>query len=379
VVPASPAPAAGPDPTPTPFDTIKPVTTTSGLTYYELKVGEGDTPRNGAKIKVNYSGWLTDGTLFDSTVKRGQPLVLGLNQFVPGFTEGLSTMKVGGKRRLEIPSNLAYGSKGRPGIPADADLVFDVELVGIEFQPPEATPVAGKEPVKKESGLVYYDITPGTGESPGEIGRAKMVAAMWLPDNSFVWSSKEREAPFVMSLKALPAGWAEGVADMKAGGKRRLEIPAALAFGERGTRGVPANSNIVVEVELVEVIKPVPQTPVEGVKPVEKESGLKIYDIKVGDGAAPAEGKRWKLQFTSWLKDNGMMLDTTSERNEPYQYDPKRPPLPGWTEGLDGMKVGGKRRIELPPALAYGEAGRPPLIPANAVIVYEVDLVGVEE
>lgn len=110
------------------------VTTDSGLVYYELKVGEGAQPDgSSARVKVHYTGWLVDGTKFDSSVDRGEPITFGLNQVIPGWTEGVGSMKIGGKRKLVIPYNLAYGANGRPPlIPAKATLVFDVELIDIE-------------------------------------------------------------------------------------------------------------------------------------------------------------------------------------------------------------------------------------------------------
>jgi len=110
------------------------VTTDSGLVYYDLKVGEGETPASGtARVKVHYSGWLVDGTQFDSSVERGEPITFGLNQVIPGWSEGVGSMKVGGKRKLVIPFELGYGAAGRPPlIPAKATLIFDVELLAVE-------------------------------------------------------------------------------------------------------------------------------------------------------------------------------------------------------------------------------------------------------
>lgn len=109
-------------------------TTSSGLQYEEQKVGDGPSPTKGKKVTVHYTGWLTDGTKFDSSVDRGSPFdfTLGVGQVIKGWDEGVATMKVGGKRRLVIPSDLAYGPKGYPGvIPGGATLVFDVELLGV--------------------------------------------------------------------------------------------------------------------------------------------------------------------------------------------------------------------------------------------------------
>ncbi|MFT7664584.1 MAG: hypothetical protein ACI87A_002817 [Planctomycetota bacterium] len=106
--------------------------TASGLKYYDMVVGDGPAPAStSSSVTVHYSGWLVDGTLFDSSVKRG-PATFPLNGVIKGWTEGVSSMKVGGKRKLIIPFDLAYGRNGRPGsIPPKATLIFDIELISL--------------------------------------------------------------------------------------------------------------------------------------------------------------------------------------------------------------------------------------------------------
>jgi FKBP-type peptidyl-prolyl cis-trans isomerase len=107
------------------------VLTKTGLVYLETTAGEGDEPTAADKVKVHYEGRLIDGTVFDSSYQRGQPLEFPLNGVIKGWTEGLQMMKPGGKAKLTIPSDLAYGDAGTGPIPAKAVLVFDVELLAV--------------------------------------------------------------------------------------------------------------------------------------------------------------------------------------------------------------------------------------------------------
>lgn len=113
----------------------KVVTTPSGLKYVDLKVGKGESPKPGATVYVHYTGTLQDGTKFDSSRDRGKPFdfVIGQGAVIKGWDEGVATMKPGGRRKLIIPSNLAYGAEGRPPvIPPNATLTFDIELLRVE-------------------------------------------------------------------------------------------------------------------------------------------------------------------------------------------------------------------------------------------------------
>jgi peptidylprolyl isomerase len=108
--------------------------TASGLQYWDIKVGTGATADRGMTVKVHYTGWLTSGKKFDSSVGQAPfKFRIGAHQVIKGWEEGVSGMKVGGKRQLRIPPDLAYGAQGYPGaIPPNATLIFDIQLLGME-------------------------------------------------------------------------------------------------------------------------------------------------------------------------------------------------------------------------------------------------------
>jgi len=110
------------------------VTMDSGLEYIDVKVGEGAEAKAGQTVSVHYTGWLVDGSKFDSSVDRGQPFEfpLGGGSVIKGWDEGVAGMKIGGVRKLIIPSDLGYGSRGAGLIPPNSTLIFEVELLGVK-------------------------------------------------------------------------------------------------------------------------------------------------------------------------------------------------------------------------------------------------------
>jgi FKBP-type peptidyl-prolyl cis-trans isomerase FkpA len=112
------------------------VKTPSGLAYWDIRVGTGEVAKEGSHVRVHYTGWLTNGKKFDSSVDAGKPFdfTIGNGEVIKGWEEGVAGMKVGGKRQLRIPPALGYGAEGTPGgpIPPNATLIFDVQLLGVQ-------------------------------------------------------------------------------------------------------------------------------------------------------------------------------------------------------------------------------------------------------
>jgi FKBP-type peptidyl-prolyl cis-trans isomerase len=134
-----PAPAARPNTTAPTKVTGDGVKTASGLQYWDIRVGTGAEAKNGSHVKVHYTGWLTTGKKFDSSVDAHTPFdfTIGQGDVIKGWDEGVAGMKVGGKRQLRIPPELGYGASGTPGgpIPPNATLIFDIQLLGVTNQP----------------------------------------------------------------------------------------------------------------------------------------------------------------------------------------------------------------------------------------------------
>ncbi len=235
-------------------------TTASGLASKVLTKGTGTAmPAATDTVTVHYSGWTTDGKLFDSSVQRGQPTSFPLNGVIKGWTEGLQLMVEGEKRRFWIPADLAYGENpggGRPG----GLLVFDVELLKIKVAPkppttPEDVAAAPDSAEKTASGIASRVLTKGTGTThPKATDQVKVHYSGWTTDGKLFDSSVVRDESIVFPLNQVIPGWTEGVQLMVEGEKRRLWIPGKLAYGDSPPPGAPAGL-LVFDVELLEIVK----------------------------------------------------------------------------------------------------------------------------
>ncbi len=258
--------AAAPEAIPAPADVAAPPEnaerSASGLAWIVLKPGTGDKhPNAWDLVTVNYTGWTTDGRMFDSSAKRGKPAEFPLNRVIKGWTEGVQLMVAGEKRRFWIPGDLAYG-EANPNDPHAAmgpprgTLVFDVELISFAEapKPPEApSDVAAipKNAKTTKSGLASRVLKKGTGkEHPLVTSVVTVNYSGWTTDGKLFDSSIVRGTPATFKLNQVIPGWSEGLQLMVVGEKRRLWIPENMAY--EGRPGRPAGM-LVFDVDLLDI------------------------------------------------------------------------------------------------------------------------------
>jgi len=223
--------------------------TSSGLASRVLTPGTGKThPGRSDLVTVHYTGWTTDGKMFDSSKTGDGPATFPLDRVIAGWTEGVQLMVTGETRRFWIPEGLAYGGKRDP----KGMLVFDVEL--ISFVSPPSAPADVKAPPRDAkrtaSGLSYKVLTPGTGtRKPTAKNQVTVHYSGWTTDGKMFDSSVMRGEPATFPLDAVIPGWTEGVQLMVEGEKTRFWIPEALAYkGQSAPYGM-----LVFDVELISI------------------------------------------------------------------------------------------------------------------------------
>jgi peptidylprolyl isomerase len=253
-------------PVPAPDDVAAPPAdaekTESGLASKVLEPGKGTThPARTDLVTVHYTGWTTDGKMFDSSRTGGKPATFPLDKVIPGWTEGVQLMVAGEKRRFWIPEELAY--KGKEGRPAGM-LVFDVELISFKAPPakeaasdptkaPDDVQRAPADAKRTGSGLSYKILRRGTGtEHPEATSSVTVNYSGWTTDGKLFDSTYTRHDPQTLKLNRVIPGWTEGLQLMVVGEKCRFWIPEELAYAGQG----PVGGDLVFDIELVKINQP---------------------------------------------------------------------------------------------------------------------------
>lgn len=209
------------------------------------------------------------------------------------------------------------------------------------------------------SGLKYEDLVVGTGASPSPTDMVTVHYTGTLQDGTVFDASRKHGGPVSFPLNQVIKGWTEGVGSMKVGGTRKLVVPPELGYGNRTQGPIPANSTLTFIVELLDV------------------PAVKIEDTQVGTGAEAVAGKTVSIHYTGKL-ENGKVFDSSVGKSPLTFTLGTGQVIPGFEQGVTGMKVGGKRTITIPPSLGYGEQGAGDAIPPNATLIFELELVDVK-
>ncbi len=274
------------------------------------------------------------------------------------------------QNRKRAKQEMASSKKQLIGIAIGVGLVILIVAIAY-FAWPQTAPVTE---------LKIEDLVVGDGTEAKKGDTVAVEYTGWLqtksksePFDSSLRSGRPYE--FVLGQGTVIAGWDQGILGMKIGGQRKLTIPPSLGYGaDGGGNGViPPNAVLVFEVKLVSVLGPPAAT-----LPSTSVTELKIEDLVVGAGAGAKAGDTISVHYTGWL-ENGVKFDSSLDTGEPIEFAlGQGAVIDGWDQGLVGMKVGGKRKLTIPPALGYGADGAGDLIPANATLIFEVELLEIK-
>ncbi len=295
--------------------------------------------------------------------------------------EELATLTAVAEQSSSAPAEVEAEDTPAPAqaeVTAEQESVAGVEDGGFSFDIYGGTPKS--EFSTSDSGLQYYFYQEGDGV-PAQDGQLLMINVMgWLEDGTEITNSAAFGGPIPLPVGSSTGliGLDEALAMLGTGSSVRLIIPGELAVAEDGSpSGLPPGV-IVFDMEVVEIIDGPPDAPqvVEDSAYTETGSGLKYADLTEGDGAEVEAGQQVAVHYTGWLEDN-TIFDSSIGRQPFTLVVGQGQVIPGWDEGLQGMKVGGIRQLVIPPDLAYGESGSGS-IPPNSVLIFEVEVVSAE-
>lgn len=348
--------------------------TASGISYIILKSNpSGNAVEASDWVKLHYTGWTTDGKMFDSSVPTGEPAVFPIEQLIPGMSEALQLGHIGESLRVWIPEELAY--KGVDGAP-QGTLVFDFEIIEkVTPEKPsfELTPNA----VQLKNGIAYEITKRGNGRE--EI-RANDVVAIdftgWhKATQTRFHSSIEMGEPLVGPVKAFFPGFREVLMHAHEGDELTAWIPQEAGVDPSG-KELPG---MLVFTIVVHEVKPEPKAIAApddvAAAPADAEitpSGLATKVLQPGKGTVhPKATSRVRVHYTGWTTD-GAMFDSSVVRGQPIDFGLNQV-IAGWTEGVQLMVEGEKRRLWIPENLAYkGMPGAP-----AGMLVFDVELIAI--
>lgn len=387
--PKSPAQAQRPIPK---HDPKKLRTLPSSLQIAELQAGKGVLPRTGDRVKVHMTAWQADGSKQIETTEGRKPSwqTVGL-RMLPGLAEGLTQMRNGGRYKLIVPPQLAFGDK--PGlksgvqnkqVPPKTTLIFEVVVLEHQVKT-ERLPGYQRVPAEKlrklGEGLSYAVLKAGAGEPLTEDQHLELHFALFNEFGMLIASDAIPGAGLLdekIGLKFLERAGPV----LRRGGRYRFVVEPELCYGDvTKSPLLPGNSVTHWDLEVARTRRALEVPEFERPRPGRArvtKSGLRVAVVKEGEGRVVKATDTVRVHFAGWDLRDGRLFDSSYATGKPAAFD-LRTALAGVREGVVGMKVGGVRRLIVPGHLGYGVAGREAVeIGPNATLLFHIELLGVQ-
>ena len=355
------------------------VTTESGLKYSILEKGPGgEQPKLGDRVRVHYTGWLPDGSIFDSSVQRGVPAEFGLGHVIEGWNEGLQLMQIGDRFKFTITPALGYGEGGTPdgAIPPGAILIFEVELLAITTKTMPFLPWVGGEgsgATRTEGGTDFTVLTAGEGAPARGAELLVIDFAFWSDEGEVLQSTALNGRPLLASPAQLPLPFLAELLELghlKGGTHVHFRVPTSAMAG----LGFDGHEHVVGQIKISAVLDfsmPAFRLPADE-ELTTTESGLKYKILVEGGPFRAGAGARVAAHYAGWLTD-GTPFDASYGKPSPLQASLTQL-VKGWQEGMRLVGRGGKILLVVPPSLGYGNSPKA-TIPAGSTLVFVVELI----
>jgi len=370
------APAAPVQDLPIPDDT-EVVTTESGLKYSILAKGNGgESPAQGDRVSVHYTGWLEDGTVFDSSVQRGVPAEFAIGHVIDGWNEGLALMQVGDRFKFTVPGALGYGAGGTPdgAIPPNATLIFEVELLAITARTMPFLPWAGEgaDPaLTTEDGTSYRFLAAGEGRAFEGAEVVVIDFGFWTDEGLPLQSTAMNGRPLLVSPAQLPMPFLKALSgELRGGAHLHFRVASKTIPG----LGFDDYEHVVGQVKVVAVLdfaKPEFAIPADE-ELTTTESGLRYKIVNEGGPFRPGAAAQVAAHYAGWLTD-GTQFDASYDRGQPLTGS-LMGLIKGWQEGMRLVGRGGKIILVIPSELGYGDQAKSS-IPAGSTLVFVIELI----
>jgi len=363
----------------------------------------GPVVASGDLVTFSYSAWLYDetktdkkGEPFDSSITNGvdKPVTMtvGVGTRIAGLDKALTGMQAGGSRLVIIPSNMAFGpvdvkdSTGKVIVPANTSVVYELKVHSFSTLP---------SPIPPQPVFGHTVLQAGTGAAAAAKNLVTVKYAGWLYDNTKPENKGTELADvyvgqpfsFLLGVDSRIAGWDQGIVGMQVGSKRRILIPANMAWAQYGLKDdttglfrVPPSTAVVYEIE-VTAINATPPAQSTSVQPA-----FQKIDVAAGTGTlVAATGNTLTVHYSGYLYDDsvtdkrGLRFDTSRTTGTPMSVKlGANAVIAGWEQGLLGMKAGSKRTLIIPAEMAYGSTAKTN-IPANSPLIFDVEVTSITQ